>query len=69
MGIFTPRVMRLLSDTLTGTPVREIDALFEDRGVALGSPRHARTTRASGASGCADTSRASTWTTPPELSV
>lgn len=36
MGTFTPRVMRLLSDHLTGTPLREIDALFEDRGVALG---------------------------------
>ncbi|WP_434081337.1 hypothetical protein [Sanguibacter sp. Z1732] len=32
-------MMRLLSDRLTGTPVREIDALFEDRGVALGSPQ------------------------------
>ena len=37
MGSFTPRVMRLLSDQLTGTSVREIDALFDDRGVALGS--------------------------------
>ena len=36
MGTFTPRVMRLLSDQLTGTPLREIDALFDDRGVALG---------------------------------
>lgn len=39
MGIFTPRVMRLLSDQLTGTSVREIDALFDDRGVALGPPQ------------------------------
>lgn len=36
MGTFTPRVMRLLSDQLTATPMREIDALFDDRGVALG---------------------------------
>lgn len=36
MGTFTPRVMRLLSDQLTNTPLREIDALFDDRGVALG---------------------------------
>ncbi|TDT32958.1 abortive infection family protein [Naumannella halotolerans] len=36
MGSFTPRVMRLLSDHLTGMPLREIDALFDDRGVALG---------------------------------
>lgn len=36
MGTFTPRVMRLLSDQLTATPLREIDALFDDRGVALG---------------------------------
>ncbi|WP_232820421.1 abortive infection family protein [Brachybacterium sp. YJGR34] len=28
--------MRLLSDQLTATPLREIDALFDDRGVALG---------------------------------
>lgn len=39
MGTFTPRVMRLLSDELTGTPVREIDALFDDRGVDLGPPQ------------------------------
>lgn len=39
MGSFTPRVMRLLSDELTATPVREIDALFDDRGVALGPPQ------------------------------
>ncbi|CCI51907.1 MAG: abortive infection family protein [Tetrasphaera jenkinsii] len=39
MGSFTPRVMRLLSDQLTGTSVREIDALFDDRGVALGPPQ------------------------------
>lgn len=31
--------MRLLSDALTATPVREIDALFDDRGVALGPPQ------------------------------
>lgn len=36
MGTFTPRVLRLLSDQLTATPLREIDALFDDRGVALG---------------------------------
>ncbi len=34
--VMTPRVMRLLSDQLTATPLREIDALFDDRGVALG---------------------------------
>lgn len=39
MGIFTPRVMRLLADQLTATPVRRIDALFDDRGVALGPPQ------------------------------
>lgn len=39
MGSFTPRVMRLLSDELTGTPMREIDALFDDRGVTLGPPQ------------------------------
>lgn len=39
MGTFAPRVMRLLSDHLTGTSVREIDALFEDRGIALGPPQ------------------------------
>lgn len=39
MGTFTPRVMRLLSDELTGTPVREIDALFDDRDIALGPPQ------------------------------
>jgi len=31
--------MRLLSEQLTGTSVREIDALFDDRGVALGPPQ------------------------------
>lgn len=36
MGTFTPRVLRLLSDQLTATPLREIDALFDDRGVVLG---------------------------------
>lgn len=41
MGTFTPRGMRLLSDQLTGTPLREIDALFDDRGIALG-PEQAR---------------------------
>ncbi|MGR6092279.1 abortive infection family protein [Brevibacterium sp. CSND-B09] len=39
MGTFTSRVMRLLADQLTGTSVREIDALFDDRGVALGPPQ------------------------------
>ncbi|MCG7308499.1 abortive infection family protein [Brachybacterium sp. ACRRE] len=39
MGAFTPRVMRLLTDQLTATPMREIDALFDDRGVALGPPQ------------------------------
>jgi hypothetical protein len=39
MGIFSPRVMRLLADQLTATPMREIDALFDDRGVALGPPQ------------------------------
>ncbi|MFJ2620173.1 abortive infection family protein [Glutamicibacter sp. NPDC087344] len=40
MGTFTPRVMRLLSDQLTGTPLREINALFDDRGVVLGPEQH-----------------------------
>lgn len=39
MGTFTPRVMRLLADQLTSTSMREIDALFDDRGVALGPPQ------------------------------
>ena len=39
MGTFTPRVMRLLADQLTGTSVREIDALFDHRGVVLGPPQ------------------------------
>lgn len=39
MRLFTPRVMRLLADQLTGTPVREIDALFDDRGITLGPPQ------------------------------
>lgn len=39
MGTCSPRVMRLLSDALIGTPIREIDALFDDRGVALGPPQ------------------------------
>jgi hypothetical protein len=39
MGSFTPRVMRLRSDVLTDTPARQIDALFDDRGVALGPPQ------------------------------
>lgn len=39
MGPFTPRVMRLLSDELTDAPVRQIDTLFDDRGVALGPPQ------------------------------
>ena len=39
MGTFTPRVMRLLSDQLTDTPLREIDALFDDRAIDLGPPQ------------------------------
>lgn len=39
MGVFTARVMRLLSEELTRTPLRDIDALFDDRGVALGPPQ------------------------------
>lgn len=39
MGVFTPRVMRLLADQMTATPMREIDALFDDRGVTLGGPQ------------------------------
>ncbi|CAM3822185.1 abortive infection family protein [Isoptericola cucumis] len=39
MGTFTPRVMRLLSDELTATSMREINALFDDRGIALGPPQ------------------------------
>ena len=36
MARFTPKVLRLLSDELTGTVLREIDALFCDNGVPLG---------------------------------
>ena len=39
MGTFTLRVMRLLSDQLTGTSIREIDELFDNRGIALGPPQ------------------------------
>lgn len=39
MGSFTPRVMRLLSDQLTGTSMREIDAVFDDQGIQLGPPQ------------------------------
>ena len=39
MPASSPRVTRLLSDHLTGTSVREIDALFDDRGVELGPPQ------------------------------
>ncbi|WP_437773519.1 abortive infection family protein [Arthrobacter sp. KNU40] len=39
MGSFTPRVMRLLADQLTEIPLRQIDALFDDRGIALGPPQ------------------------------
>lgn len=39
MGVFSPRVMRLLADQLTATPLRGIDALFDDRGIALGPPQ------------------------------
>lgn len=39
MGTFTPRVMRLLSDELTAMPLRQIDALFDDRGIVLGPPQ------------------------------
>jgi hypothetical protein len=36
---FTPKVLRLLSDELTGTVLREIDALFSDNDVPLGPPQ------------------------------
>lgn len=36
MARFTPKVLRLLSDELTGTVLRGIDALFTDNGVPLG---------------------------------
>ncbi len=39
MARFTPKVLRLLSVELTGTVVREIDALFSDNGVPLGPPQ------------------------------
>jgi len=39
MAIFSPRVLRLLSTELTNTPLRQIDALFDDHGVHLGPPQ------------------------------
>jgi hypothetical protein len=36
---FTPKILRLLSDELTGTVLREIDALFSDNDVPLGPPQ------------------------------
>lgn len=39
MARFTPKVLRLLSDELTGTVLREIDALFADNQIALGPPQ------------------------------
>lgn len=39
MARFTPKVLRLLSNHLTWVPLRDIDALFEDNGVALGPPQ------------------------------
>jgi len=36
---FTSKVLRLLSDEMTGTVLREIDALFTDNGVQLGPPQ------------------------------
>jgi hypothetical protein len=38
-GSFHPKVLRLLSDELTGTVLREIDALFSDNDVPLGPPQ------------------------------
>ena len=35
-GSSRPKVLRLLSDALTGTVLREIDALFSDNDVPLG---------------------------------
>lgn len=37
MAIFSSRVLRLLSTELTDTPLRQIDALFDDHGIRLGS--------------------------------
>lgn len=39
MAIFSPRVLRLLSTELTDTPLRQIDALFDDHGIQLGPPQ------------------------------
>ncbi|MFF3038902.1 abortive infection family protein [Arthrobacter citreus] len=39
MGSFMPRVMRLLAEHLSEIPVRQNDALFDDRGTALGPPQ------------------------------
>lgn len=39
MVTFSPRVMRLLAAELTDTPLRQIDALFDDHGVQLGPPQ------------------------------
>lgn len=39
MARFTPKALRLLSDELTGTVLREIDALFADNQIALGPPQ------------------------------
>lgn len=39
MATFSPRVMRLLSTELTDTPLRQIDALFDDHGIQLGPPQ------------------------------
>lgn len=36
---FTPKALRLLSDELTGTVLREIDALFADNQIPLGPPQ------------------------------
>jgi hypothetical protein len=43
MTLFTPRVLRLLATELTNTPLRQIDALFDDRGVRLGPPQPSET--------------------------
>lgn len=39
MATFSPRVMRLLATDLTNTPLRQIDALFDDHGIQLGPPQ------------------------------
>lgn len=39
MATITPRVRRLLSTELTSTPLRTIDAIFDDNGVDLGLPQ------------------------------